>query len=700
MVFLINVPVGEAREGETAPRRYYKAKDGAIEKPIDSKATTIYDFFLECADRYPEQKAMGTRSLIELHEEVKMVNKMVEGKMVEVEKNWVFYEYGHYNYINYKKLKNLIITYGKGLIKLGLKPNNVEKLHIFASTSAKWMQSFLAAQSQAIPVVTAYDTLGEKGLTHSLVQTESAAIFVDNDLLTKLVNPLKEAKNVKFIIHNEPVIESDTRYGGKIYKNAKLAIEKIQKLRPDITIVSFDDVIKLGEENFAEIDVHPPKPSDLSCIMYTSGSTGTPKGVVLNHENILAGVGGLSLIADRNLVKPGERVIAFLPLAHIFELAVELITLWWGATLGYANVKTLSEASCKNCLGDMKEFKPHAMVGVAAVWETVKKGIIAQIEKQPPLTQKIFWAAYKSKIAMKNYKIPGTFILDSLIFKKVKQATGGHLHVIMNGGSPISGDTQRFVSTLIAPMLLGYGLTETTANTTITPPEHFEYDVQGALTGAITVKLLDVPDAGYFAKNNQGEVAIRGKCVTPEYYLNEEETKNAFNDEGWFTTGDIAEWTSTGQLKVIDRKKNLVKTLNGEYIALEKLESVYRSNKYVQNICCYADQTKVKPIGIVVPHEANLKALAVQLGICKSESEFELTTAVVNEKLESAVNKSLVETGKQQGLTGIELLLGVVLLDEEWTTQNGFVSSAQKLQRKKILESCKERVDLLYSHNQ
>lgn len=698
MVFQVNVPVGKAKEGETAPRRNYKVVDGAVTKPQNSKATTIYDFFQECVKTHGDRNAMGWRDLKQIYSETKKVNKMVDGEMTQVDKSWMFYEFGKYNYLSFPQLSDLIESYGRGICELGVAPEGKERLHIFASTSPRWMQTFLASQTQAIPVVTAYDTLGEQGLTHSLVQTGSVCVFTDNDLLGRLVNPLKEAKSIRYIIHSHKLDSNDKRFDGRLYSEAVKAIEKIKEVNPDVKIISFEEIVEMG--NKSSIPAHPPKPEDTSCIMYTSGSTGTPKGVVLTHANILAGIGGVSVVVPRSVVDTNDRVIAFLPLAHIFELVFELICFWWGGCLGYATVKSLSDGSVRNCRSDMAEFQPTVMVGVASVWETVRKGILAEVNKQPYLLQKLFWGAYRTKLGMKSFHVPGTSLIDNLIFKRVKAKTGGHLRYLLNGGSAISTETQKFITNLLAPMLVGYGLTETVANTTVVDPNHFEMEVAGMLTGAVTVKLIDVADAGYYAKNNQGEVLIKGASVLKEYFKNDEETKNAFEyEQGWFSTGDIGTWTSSGQLKIIDRKKNLVKTMNGEYIALEKLESTYRSDTNVANICCYADENKVKPIGIVIPNEQAIRKMAVELGIEKSQDNVDMAQIVLNDKICDHVTKSLINTGKSQGLKGIELLLGVVLVDEEWTPQNGFVTSAQKLQRKKILASVKERVDELYKKN-
>lgn len=696
-----NVIVGEAaNEHETAPRRNERAAKAPISKPRDFVCETVFEMISECCRRYKNYNSISWRNVIDIHEEQKTVTKNIDGKPQDIQKTWLYYELSPYQYITFAQMEQNMIHIGKGLVSMGLEPATDDRLHIYASTSHKWMQMFLGSQSQSIPIVTAYDTLGTKGLIHSIQQTQSTAMFTDNALLPTLLEPLSKCPNIKYIIHADDINPEDKRQNGKMFKVANDAKEEILKLRPDMKFYSFDDIMKLGVENNDSIEIHNPKAEDLSCIMYTSGSTGDPKGVVLTQANIVAGVGGADLPVGHALY-PSDRLICFLPLAHIFELAFEMLSFVWGSCIGYANVKTLTPASVRNCEGDLMAFKPTVMVGVAAVWETVKKGIMQQINNLPAPTRKIFWSAYYAKAGLDRWHLPGGGLIANLIFKKIKAATGGNLKFAMNGGSPLSESTQRFLTNLICPMLLGYGLTETVANTCILDPTHFQFGVVGDLTGCLTVKLVDVEEAGYFAKNNQGEIWIKGGCVTPEYYKNPEETAKVITKDGWFQTGDIGQWEPNGHLKVIDRKKNLVKTLNGEYIALEKLESVYRSNQYVQNICVYADANQVKPVGIIVPNHKPLITLAKKLGLITGKEKMDddelIEEHLTNSKLQNAVLKDLLATGKEQGLVGIELLAGCVFSPEEWTTQNGFVTPAQKLKRNKILDEVKSQVDLVYS---
>lgn len=248
--------------------------------------------------------------------------------------------------------------------------------------------------------------------------------------------------------------------------------------------------------------------------------------------------------------------------------------------MGYGSIRTLSDTSVRNCKGDIREFKPTVLVGVPAVWESVKKGVVAKVNKGSFVVKNLFWGALAAKGFLMSTGLPGAAILDAVVFNKVKEATGGHLRLCLNGGGPIAKDTQRFISLAITPMLSGYGLTETTGMGALMDPAHWTDNALGDLPSCIETKLVDFPDAGYYAANDppQGEIWIRGDSVTAGYFENEGETKEAITSDGWFKTGDIGEWDRNGHLKIIDRKKNLVKTLNGEYIALEKVSDSIHSS--------------------------------------------------------------------------------------------------------------------------
>ena len=160
---------------------------------------------------------------------------------------------------------------------------------------------------------------------------------------------------------------------------------------------------------------------------------------------------------------PGDALLTYLPLAHILEFVFENATLYWGGTMGYGNPRTLSDTSVRNCKGDIREFKPTILVGVPAVWESVKKGIIGKVSGSNMIVRNMFWGAMAAKSFLLGYGLPGTGVLDSVVFNKIKDATGGRLRICMSGGGPVAKETQRFISVAITPMIIGYGLTETSA---------------------------------------------------------------------------------------------------------------------------------------------------------------------------------------------------------------------------------------------
>ncbi|KAL5117110.1 long-chain fatty acid-CoA ligase [Pleosporales sp. CAS-2024a] len=669
----------EPVEGETLPRRNLAAKDGLHLLPAP-QVKTMYDVLRYASTKFGNAKAVGSRRIVNKITETKKIKKMVDGKEQEVDKNWEYFELSSYTYKSFVEFEKMALAAGSAIQKLGFKPE--DKMHLYAATSMQWLASAHGALSQSLAIVTAYDTLGEEGLKHSMQQTKAKIMFTDPELLPKLVNPFKEAKDIEVVVYctkNDP----DPKH-----------IEILTTAHPHLNVMSFEDFVKLGEENPA--DPIPPKPEDLACIMYTSGSTGTPKGVVIKHQDVVAAIAGVDVIVGKYL-GPGDVLLAYLPAAHILEFVFENAVLFWGGTLGYGTIRTLSDTSVRNCAGDIRELKPTVLVGVPQIWETVKKGIINKVQAGGALKSNLFWGAFAAKNFLLGTGLPGSGILDAIVFNKVKEATGGKLRICLNGGGPISKETQRFISVAITPMISGYGLTETCAMGALMDPLAWTDTALGEMPASIEMKLVDFADAGYFAKNNppQGEIWIRGGGVVSGYLDMPEETEESFTKDGWFKTGDIGEFDSQGQVRIIDRKKNLVKTLAGEYIALEKLESVYRSAPIVANICVYAAQDRQKPIAIIVPAEPALKKLASEHGVQGDHLE----ELVHDKKLNSAVLKQLQDAGRKGGLAAFETIEGVVMADEEWTPQNGLATAAQKLNRKGILEKYKKEVDQAYGRS-
>ncbi|KAH8646996.1 long-chain-fatty-acid-CoA ligase-like protein [Tricladium varicosporioides] len=674
--FSVEVPGYEPVEGETIPRRNPKYATKLVSRPEEG-VTTVFDILMRTSERFGDLKGIGTRKHIKTHNEVKKTVKIVDGEEIEVSKNWTFFEYGEYEYITFGQYVANALQIGSGLRNLGL--TKEDRLHIFASTSANWLLASHAAVTQSMPIVTSYATLGEEGLEVSLTQTQAKAIFVDSDLIPKLFNPLKKATHLEILVYNNGIEANQAN------------IERLRELYPAIKIFSLNEIQLLGERS--PVEPVPPKPDDICCLMYTSGTTGTPKGVPLRHRNIIAAVAGLDSVFHPYL-SPSDGVLCYLPLAHSFEFAFENACLFWGLKMGYGSPRTLSDTNMRNCKGDIKEFRPTILIGVPAIWETIRKGIEQKVSQLGYVKRNLFWAAMIVKIFLCKFGFPGSGLLDTLVFNNIKRETGGRLRACFNGAGPIGRETRRFISFAIVPLLMGYGLTETMAMGALMDPLEWNDYTLGDIPGSIEIKLVDYADAGYFTTSNppQGEILIRGEPVMNGYYENDEETAEALTIDGWFRTGDIGEWSPNGHLTVIDRKKNLVKTLNGEYIALEKLESIYRTNNIISNICIYAAPDRAKPIAIVFPAFKALQTLADS----KSIEHTDLKSLVQNHVIKAFLLKELQATARKAGLAPFEVVEGVVLTDFEWTNMNGLLTPAQKLSRRNIVKLYQKEIDVAY----
>jgi long-chain acyl-CoA synthetase len=669
-----------ATEGDSPVRRLAITSDSLVTQPFEG-IDIIPDVIDYAARTHGTRDAVGWRDIIDIHEEVKEVKKMVDGKEVTEKKTWKYFQLSDYKYLSFLDVQERVSALARGLIHHQITKDDI--FNIYAQTSVNWQLMSHACTTIGIPVATAYDTLGESGLTHSLNEPNCVGVFTNAELLATLKKVLPNTPSVRFIVYDGDAKAS--------------LLDDIRNVREDIVILSIDELRDIGAEQSKDgLKERRPSKDDVALIMYTSGTTGAPKGVVLTHGNVIASVGAVYTLLGHHLSNE-DTFLAYLPLAHILEYIVELILFFVGMKTGYGRVKTLTDASVRQCKGDIVTFRPSIMVGVPAVWEQIRKGITSKVNASGSLKKTIFNGA----MAAKKADVPGlSQLADAVVLNNIKQATGGRLRLALSGGAALSKETQEFLSIALVTMLQGYGMTESCGMCAILPPELMQYRSVGLPVPSAEIKLLDVPEAGYKSTNNppQGEVCIRGPSVTKGYYkrddLNNDEA--IFTKDGWLRTGDVGQWNADGTLSLIDRIKNLIKLQGGEYIALEQLESTYKSCYLVANICVYADAEAKQPIGIIIPHEVNLRhALEAKSNL--ADASIQLSDLCANKVVQDLVLKECNAIGKKNGFRAMEILEAVVLTAEEWTPENGLVTAAQKVQRSKVAKKFEKEIKAAYA---
>ena len=429
------------------------------------------------------------------------------------------------------------------------KVNKPCRIAIFENTCSEWMIAALGAFSQSLAVATVYATLGIDSVAEAVVDNSISAIVCNKINVHYLVENAKKMPSLKTIIYtNDLVGESDN-------------IE-IPKAPKGLLVISFADFVASGDTS--KYPVIPPTADSAAVIMYTSGSTGKPKGVVVKHSAIVAGIAA----AESKLpLFSTSKYLGYLPLAHIFELMYEFACLSVGASIAYADPKSLLATGAYPA-GALEVFAPTHMVAVPKIWDTIKKAIQAKVAASPPVAQVLVNTALQWRAAVTKIGLD-TPLFNVLVFKKFKKLLGGSIEHAISGGGPLNGDVQNFLRVAFGiPLVQGYGLTETCAGLTIQEVDDEMTGVAGTLIPCLECRLDSCPDindkAGlaYLSTDRKdvdgnniwgrGEIMIKGANVTTGYYMMPDKTKEVFVDGGWFATGDIGQFMEDGGLRIVE----------------------------------------------------------------------------------------------------------------------------------------------------
>jgi long-chain acyl-CoA synthetase len=414
-------------------------------------------------------------------------------------------------------------------------------------------------------------------------------------------------------------------------------------------------------------------PGDLATIVYTSGTTGASKGAMLTHGNVASNIS--YSMAEFNM-RPGDVSISFLPLCHITARHVDFCMFYHGVTLAYCPFMEQLSAV-------LLEIRPSTFVAVPRVYEK----IYAQAEhhaKGFPKRAIFNWALsvgghHKQEIlAGQTPSSPIWKIANKLVFSKLREGLGGRITTFISGGAPLGRELAEWYASAGIRIHEGYGLTETSPVIAVNTPIHHRIGTVGKTLPNIDVRIAE-----------DGEILVRGPSVFQGYWNRPEETANALSD-GWFKTGDIGNIDADGYLSVTDRKKDLIKTSGGKFIAPQPIENSLKLNPLVGTAAILGDKRKFASV-IISPNFLVLEdwARAHEIAFC---SRFDLVASPQVVKLYEAIVDAA-----NQNLARFEKLKRVMLVAEEFTIENGALTPTMKLRRRVIEDRYRRRIDELYA---
>lgn len=673
----------------------------------DSGARTMVDMLVKSKETHAARRCVGQRELVKTHLVPDAGGKKWEKLELRNEFSW----------LTYQEYYDRMLSVARAFECIGVDPKC--KVVIYAETQRDWMVSAYAAWYRNAQVVTIYATLGPEGATHGINETQAETIVVDAKLLKTFANILPQCKSVKNII---AMTECDAETSSKFKEGGT-------------KLYSMEELVTLGKSS----PLHPalPEPEDVAVIMYTSGTTGAPKGVVISHSNIVATAAGVEH-ALKGLCTHEDVYLAYLPLAHIMEMAAECACMGVGASLGFGNPSTLLSAGdaakklftepSKEALaripdlasirpqvsysvGDAVILMPTLMIFPPAVLDKIYQNVTAKFTEA-----KLGWllrAGLRSgERHFRRGQIGANGFLNMVFKKKVQASVGGRLKAIISGSAPLSPEVQKFVQTVFkVPVRQGYGLTETCAGSCVAFwGDNAERSV-GPPTMNTVIRLADWPEGNYMNSDKEkpeigmprGEVLIGGPGVSQGYYINpsspNEELKKK-NEEDWvtiegvrfFRSGDIGQITSRGVVQIVDRKKDLWKGPNGEYVALAKVEQALTLCPYVLLPMCYARTGAEWPVALVCPQKAKILELGKDLGV---QGDFAALCAEA--RVVAKVCEACQATCKEQKLVASEIPKKVALVTEAWTPENEMLTAAMKLKRPTIAAAHQADLDKMYS---
>ncbi len=567
---------------------------------------------------------------------------------------------GAYRETSWAQCRKNVVEIASGLIELGLAVD--DRVAILSATRPEWMEVDLGALAAGCVTVPIYP---------SNLAEECGYIMLDSGARTVVVETPKQAEKI-FKVAKDGIELDGTR--------RDVAVENVIII--DGSIEGATTLSELRERGRASLDTNQAvieervagiSPDDLATIVYTSGTTGLPKGVMQTHNNHLSAIRALD---DLGVALRGDVDFSFLPLAHSFGRMLEYLGILIGTVTAYAE-------SIDTLVDDIALARPHLLPSVPRIYEKLFAAVMGTRESAGLVQGVVFdWAvgvggeraAYLNRGEEPPMLVRAADTLaHALVFDKVHQRLGGRIKYLMSGGAPLSPEIAEFFHAVGLPVLEGYGLTETTPILTCNRPGQVRIGTVGAALPGITLKIAE-----------DGEILAKGPNVASGYYNRPKETAEAWDPEGWFHTGDIGE-LEDDILKITDRKKELIKTSGGKYVAPAKIENMLKAKPLISQAVLIGDRLKYC-VALLTLDADELRQWARHKGLGSDE----VSELVANEEVVSTVDREVQEVNTK--LASFESVKYFRILPTEFSTETGELTPSLKIKRRVIAEKYADEI--------
>jgi long-chain acyl-CoA synthetase len=606
-------------------------------------ADTIVRRFIETAKRHPNKTAVR-------------FPQTTDSRTV----NWLE--------LNWTEYRQLVDSLAAGLQTHGVRKG--DKVAILANTRLEWAALDLAILGLGAITVPIYPSSTQDDVSFILHDSHAKILFVEDlTVLRKLTSVFRPDSNLRrpekvVLIESAPASEIPTS-GTTLTTTTSL--DELQ--------VKGSQALKASPTLF-ELAVDEVRIDDVATIIYTSGTTGRPKGVVHTHAQVFSEVSEAFPLLG---VSSNDVTLTFLPFAHVLGR----IEIWGHALLGFTMGYAVSIDRLK---ADFQEIRPTIIVAVPRVFEKIHAGIQSQAEISP-IRRKVFdWALgvgrEVSLCKQEKRAIPLEIAIQyagarKLVFDSIQERLGGRLRFAVCGGAPLSREIAEFFHAAGLLILEGYGLTETTAAVCVNTPFDYRFGSVGKPIGDVKIQIA-----------GDGEILVKSKKVMREY-LGDPEGTGAVLQDGWFRTGDIGEFDEQGHLRITDRKKDLIKTAGGKYVAPQRLEGLVKLSHYISNVHIHGDNRKFCVALVTLSLDA-ISTWAKDNGVDSSQA----AEVAKNSKVRELIRRAIADANAE--LASFETIKNFAILDKDFTVESGELTPSLKVKRKVVDERYRDLIESLY----